>query len=159
MEFAARLPGRLKVRGTVLKSLLRKVAARRLPPANLGRRQMGFGVPVGAWMRGELYPLLQDALLSERAAGRGHFRPEGVRRLVREQVEGEQDHPFRLWSLLWLELWHREFFGRLPAAPAAAARPQTLCARPVRAPRIVKCRPWPSTLRRRGHRIKMPEYA
>ena len=38
-----------------------------LPAANLDRRKMGFGMPVGNWMRGELRPLLDDVLLSPRA--------------------------------------------------------------------------------------------
>jgi asparagine synthase (glutamine-hydrolysing) len=109
MEFAARLPGRYKLRGATSKYLLKKVARKLLPSQNLDRRKMGFGIPVGNWMRGELRPLLDDALLSQRALGRGYYRPEAVQRLVQENAEGTQDHTFRLWSLLWLELWHREF--------------------------------------------------
>ena len=60
-------------------------------------------------MRGELRPLLEDLLLSERAARRGYFRPEALRRLIREHLEARQDYSFPLWSLLWLELWHQEF--------------------------------------------------
>jgi asparagine synthase (glutamine-hydrolysing) len=111
MEFAARLPGRYKLHGTTLKYLLKKVARRLLPAENLDRRKMGFGIPVGNWMRGVLRPLLDDVVLSPRALARGYFRPEAVRRLVRENAEGVRDHTDRLWSLLWLELWHREFLG------------------------------------------------
>ena len=109
MEFAARLPGRYKLRGATSKYLLKKVARKLLPSQNLDRRKMGFGIPVGNWMRGELRPLLDDVLLSPRVLGRGYFRPEAVQRLVQENAEGTQDHTFRLWSLLWLELWHQEF--------------------------------------------------
>jgi asparagine synthase (glutamine-hydrolysing) len=111
MEFAARLPGRYKVRGMTLKYLLKKLAARLLPAEALKRRKMGFGVPVGAWMRKELRPLLEDVLLSPRAAGRGYFRPESVRKLARAHLEGARDYSFQLWALLWLELWHREFLS------------------------------------------------
>jgi asparagine synthase (glutamine-hydrolysing) len=109
LEFAARLPARYKLRGSALKYLLKKAAGPLLPPETLSRRKMGFGVPVGDWLRGELRPLLEDVLLSPRALGRGYFRPEALRRLVREHQEGAQDHSFRLWALLWLEWWHREF--------------------------------------------------
>jgi asparagine synthase (glutamine-hydrolysing) len=60
-------------------------------------------------MRNELRPLIDDALLSTRALNRGYFRPDSVRRLVHEHTAGIRDHASRLWALLWLELWHREF--------------------------------------------------
>jgi asparagine synthase (glutamine-hydrolysing) len=109
MEFAARLPIDFKLRGMTLKYLLRKVARPLLPPGLLDRPKMGFGVPVGSWMRNELRSLIHDALLSTRALNRGYFRADSVRRLVREHTEGIRDHASRLWALLWLELWHQEF--------------------------------------------------
>ena len=54
MEFAARLPPEMKVKGRSLKYLLRKYAEKLLPPAALNRRKMGFGVPVGEWMKTDL---------------------------------------------------------------------------------------------------------
>jgi len=109
MEFAARLPARLKLRGTTSKYLLKRVARKLLPRQNLSRRKMGFGVPVGDWLRGELRPLLEDLLLSPRTLARGYFQPNILRRYVHEHAERCQDHTHRLWALLWLELWHREF--------------------------------------------------
>lgn len=109
MELAARLPSRFKVRGVGLKYLLKKLATRLLPKDIMARRKMGFGVPVGAWMRNELRPLLYDVLLSSRALGRGYFRPEAVQQLVLNHLNGSCDHSAQLWALLWLEMWHREF--------------------------------------------------
>ena len=109
MEYCARLPTSLKVRGRTGKYLLKKLARRYLPAENLDRRKMGFGAPIGAWLRGELRPMVEDVLLSPRALERGYFRPEAVHALAREHLSGTHDHAFRLWSLLWLELWHREF--------------------------------------------------
>ncbi len=109
MEFAARLPSRLKIRGGTLKYLLKKAAAGLVPEENLHRRKMGFGVPVGTWMRGELRPLLEDTLLAGDARTRAYFEPGPVRQLLEEHVGGRQDHSFQLWALLWLELWYREF--------------------------------------------------
>jgi asparagine synthase (glutamine-hydrolysing) len=109
MEFAARLPGRFKIRGATLKYLLRKVARDLLPPRVLQRRKMGFGVPVGQWMRDEFRPMLEDVLLGPQARTRRYFHEAPLRRMVAAHVEGRQEHAFRLWALLWLELWHREF--------------------------------------------------
>jgi asparagine synthase (glutamine-hydrolysing) len=108
IEFAARLPASFKIRGWTLKYLLKKAAGRLLPAPILKRRKMGFGVPVGDWMRGSLRPMLEEMLLSPQARTRSYFRPGRLRRLVAEH-DGGQDHTYQLWALLWLELWHREF--------------------------------------------------
>ena len=112
MEFAARLPVSLKLRGRTSKHLLKQTFADLLPPENVHRRKMGFGVPVGEWFRGPLCPLLEDALLSEQALKRGYFQPPAVRRLVTEHLERRADYSFSLWNLLMLELWHREFIDQ-----------------------------------------------
>ena len=109
MEFAARLPVEIKFRGRRLKHLLKRAFADLLPPENVNRRKMGFGVPVGQWFRGPLGELLQDALLSHQSRARGYFRESEVKRLVVEHLESRADHSFQLWNLLMLELWHREF--------------------------------------------------
>jgi asparagine synthase (glutamine-hydrolysing) len=109
MEFAARLPCDYKVRGVTLKYLLKKVAAGLLPPQNLRRRKMGFGVPVGTWMRNDLRPFLEDILLSPGARTHYLFHLSHLQRMVQEHVQGKQDYSFQLWALLCLELWFREF--------------------------------------------------
>lgn len=109
MEFCARLPSNFKIRGVSTKYLLKQIAKRFLPQAALRRRKMGFGVPIGDWMRNDLRPLLEDVLLSPRAAQRGYFQPTVVRQLAQDHISGKHDYRFQLWALLWLELWHREF--------------------------------------------------
>jgi asparagine synthase (glutamine-hydrolysing) len=109
MEFAARLPVGEKLAGTTTKVLLKRVAGRLLPGRNLTRRKMGFGVPVGDWMRGDLQPMIQELLLSPGARCHTWFRPEAIGRLLAEHVHRASDHTAKLWALLWLELWVREF--------------------------------------------------
>jgi asparagine synthase (glutamine-hydrolysing) len=81
----------------------------RLPPEILTRSKMGFGVPVGDWLRTELRPLLEDTLLSSRALQRGYFRPQAVHALVDEHTSRRADRTSHIWALLMLELWFREF--------------------------------------------------
>jgi asparagine synthase (glutamine-hydrolysing) len=109
MEFAARLPESLKVRGRTTKYLLKRYAETLLPRQALHRRKMGFGVPVGDWLKNELKPLVEDCLRSDRAAGRAYLNPDAIRQLVAQHRAGTHDHSQRLWALLWLELWFREF--------------------------------------------------
>ena len=107
VEFTARLPERLKLRGRTTKWILRQAMKDRLPGEILSRSKMGFPVPVGAWLRGAFRPLLDQYVLSERALQRGLFRPEAVRQLVAEHVAGEANHDERLWALINVEIWQR----------------------------------------------------
>jgi asparagine synthase (glutamine-hydrolysing) len=126
VEFTARLPERLKLRGSTTKWVLRQAMKDALPPEILSRKKMGFPVPVGAWLRGPFRPLLDEYVLSERALGRGLFRPQAVRALVGEHVAGHANHDERLWALLNLEIWQRiyldgEAVDRHAAGQLAAA--------------------------------------
>ncbi len=120
LEFAARLPVSLKLHGLVQKYLLKQAVRDALPDAILTRKKMGFGVPIDRWFRNELRELAYDTLLDSRAAARGYFRPEEVRRLLDEHVAVTAHHHARLWSLLMLELWHRAFIDDAGATPAVA---------------------------------------
>ncbi|MDQ1558576.1 MAG: hypothetical protein QOD32_1636 [Pyrinomonadaceae bacterium] len=109
IEFAASLPENLKLRGLTSKYLLKRVLAKLLPAENLSRRKMGFGVPIGHWLRGEMQKFLRDTLLSEKALGRGFFKPAAVKRMVELHTRGERDYAHQLWTLLMLELWFERF--------------------------------------------------
>jgi asparagine synthase (glutamine-hydrolysing) len=108
VEFCAALPSDYKLRGRTSKWLLRQVMRDRLPPEILTRSKMGFGVPVGEWLRGELRPLLEDTLLSSRSLARGYFRPQALRALVEDHTTRRADRTSHIWALLMLELWFRE---------------------------------------------------
>jgi asparagine synthase (glutamine-hydrolysing) len=109
IEWAASLPQNLKLRGLTGKYLLKKVLRKLLPSENLDRRKMGFGVPVGHWFRGKMQPFLREVLLSEKALGRGLFKPEAVKQLVELHTRAERDYSAQLWTLLMLELWFNRF--------------------------------------------------
>ncbi len=109
IEFAASLPENLKMRGVETKSLLKKAAARLVPKEVIYRRKMGFGVPIGAWFRGEMRDFVRGVLLAEKSLKRGIVKPDILERYVDEHTSGERDHAFQLWTLLMLELWFQRF--------------------------------------------------
>lgn len=109
VEFAVQLPSNMKLRGRQTKYLLKRAMAGVLPIENTHRPKQGFSVPLGAWLRNELRPLTEELLLSQRGRERGYFRAEVVTRLVKEHMEVRADHGARLWALMMLEMWHREF--------------------------------------------------
>ncbi|MDA8132867.1 MAG: asparagine synthase (glutamine-hydrolyzing), partial [Elusimicrobia bacterium] len=110
LEFAFRLPGNLKLKGFGgTKWILKETFRDMLPPEIYRRGKMGFGIPLGIWFRGELKDYWAGACLSKKALGRGYFRPEALFRLWDEHQRGTRDHGYKLWALLMLELWHRQY--------------------------------------------------
>lgn len=116
--FVLRLPVDMRMPGLERKALLREAMRGVLPDEIVDRPKQGFGVPIGSWWRGPLRSYATDVLLSGPARTRGYFRPGAVERLVRSHIEGDADHAHRIWGLLFLELWHREFIDRAARVPA-----------------------------------------
>jgi asparagine synthase (glutamine-hydrolysing) len=109
VELSLAIPPALKLAGFTLKALLKASFADVLPPEVLRRRKQGFMVPLSRWLRGDLRHLVEDALAPERVRARGLWRPEAVARLVTEHLSGARTHGDRIWTLVMLELWMREY--------------------------------------------------
>ena len=125
VEFTARLPARLKLRGWTTKYILRESMKGLLPEPILKRRKMGFPVPVGTWFRGQYRHIVDEYVLSERAAARGIFDSGFVRRLVAEHQAGAGNHSERLWALVNFEMWLRRFVDGEGSREAHAAQLET----------------------------------
>jgi len=124
VSFASTLPAALKIKNGRRKHVLKEVAATLLPREILDRRKQGFGVPLGAWFRGNLRELFVDTLLSPASLQRGYFQPAFVRRIVDEHLAGTRDHTLRLWQLVVFEKWQQQYVNSFPrsspALPTAA---------------------------------------
>jgi asparagine synthase (glutamine-hydrolysing) len=107
VEFAAGLPGRLKLRGFTTKWILREAVRSILPPEILTRKKMGFPVPFSGWMKGQWQDVARDVLLDTRSRQRGIVDPAAVERLIAAHASGEAEGGDAIWSLLNLELWYR----------------------------------------------------
>jgi asparagine synthase (glutamine-hydrolysing) len=119
VEFAFRLPERLKLRGLVGKWILRRAFRSRLPASILRRRKSGFSVPIAAWLRKELAPMAHDLLSPDRLHRQGLFDPAAAGALLDEHLAGRADHARLLWALLMFQMWE-DRFGAPAAKPAAA---------------------------------------
>jgi asparagine synthase (glutamine-hydrolysing) len=109
VEFTAKMPETMKLRGGTTKYVLRESMKGILPEKILSRSKMGFPVPIGSWFRGQFKSVVDEYVLGERALSRGIFAPEFVRNLVALHQAGE-DHSERLWALVNFEMWLRRFF-------------------------------------------------
>jgi asparagine synthase (glutamine-hydrolysing) len=125
VEFAARIPQRVQVKGLSGKRVLKKAMEGLLPPAILHRKKLGFPTPWSGWLSGPQLDTVHNLLLEPRSLDRALFKPAAVEQLFREHRTGHRDHANRIWRLLNLELWHRvclegESFQASPGEPARA---------------------------------------
>jgi asparagine synthase (glutamine-hydrolysing) len=85
--------------------VLRRVLYRYVPEELIERPKMGFGIPLGAWLRGPLRewaePLLSDAALRKH----GLLDPAPIRAKWDEHLAGRYDWNFYLWGILMLQVW------------------------------------------------------
>ena len=109
VEESLRLSPRAKMPRGRLKGLLKTAFAGVLPREVLTHRKQGFMIPLGQWLRGHLRPTLDDLLAPDCVRARGLFDPDAVDVLKHEHLSGARTHADRLWTLMVLELWMREY--------------------------------------------------
>lgn len=126
-ELALALPSRLKVRGLAKKRLLRQAVSPLLPREVLEGKKRGFSAPVGAWLRGELEPLMKEVLLPANLHRQGFFRPDAAARLIDDHVARRADNSRKIWALLTFGLW----FDRYAEGPGPQAPPHSAVLRSV----------------------------
>jgi asparagine synthase (glutamine-hydrolysing) len=119
LEFAAGLPGELKLSRRSGKRLLKAALRGVLPDEVLDRPKMGFGIPLKHWFREELSELPRELLLDPAAHCRQYLVGPEIERLLDEHSGGRYDHSPKIWTLVQLETWHREV---LEPSRAIAAR-------------------------------------
>jgi asparagine synthase (glutamine-hydrolysing) len=108
-EFAARLPDRFQLRGFKTKVLLRKAFRDLIPGPILRRPKMGFGIPLGPWLRGPLRGYLLDQVGGSRSRIFDFLKPERVEPYLKAHLAGERDFGHQLFALLTLEIWMRSW--------------------------------------------------
>ncbi len=111
MELAIGIPSDWKIRNGQGKVLLRDAFQDYLPKEIWTRPKMGFGVPIAKWFRQELRGKLCDTLLSPECRLTQFLKPERVKQIVDNHVEGRSNEGYRLWNLFVLELWLRRWKG------------------------------------------------
>lgn len=109
VSHAARIPPNLKLHRLTRKYVFKRSMEGILPRDVIWRPKAGFGAPIRGWLVNELRPMVDDVLSREAVAARGLFDPNEVQRLVSATADGTEDNALRLWALLTLELWHKEF--------------------------------------------------
>jgi asparagine synthase (glutamine-hydrolysing) len=123
VEYVAGLPSHLKLRGRRSKLVLKDAVRDLVPQAILDRDKMGFAMPVGNWLRGDLRPLVEEFVLS--ASDRhGLFERSTLERFWRQHRSGIRDRTTELWGVLVFNLWYQRFMGSPPTRKGSTTRGQ-----------------------------------
>jgi asparagine synthase (glutamine-hydrolysing) len=121
VDFAARLPEHFKLRGANSKYVLRRLMSGKLPPCVLRRPKIGFDVPIHAWFRGVLRPLLLDTLSQDAVSATKLFHWPAVEHMIQEHLEQKSNLGYHLWGLVVLLIWMRKW--NIECAPMEAEMP------------------------------------
>src|SRR5262249_18704406 len=109
VDFAAALPGNLKIRGIKQKFILKELMRGKLPQSVLERKKTGFDIPAHDWFRGVLRGLLMDTLSAATVKATGIFEARAIQALIRDHMERRINVGYHLWGLLTLFLWMKRW--------------------------------------------------
>lgn len=105
LDVAWRLPMNMKLDGTTTKVVLREILYRHVPQSMVDRPKMGFGLPIGSWLRTRLRPWAEDLLSESRLTRQGLLNPAPIRHAWLQHISGRRDMAYELWDVLVLQAW------------------------------------------------------
>lgn len=104
-EFAWRLPLDFKIRDGQGKWILRQLLYKYVPRELVDRPKMGFGIPIGTWLRGPLRDWAENLLGDVRLRREECFEPAPIREKWQEHLSGKRNWAPLLWSVLMFQAW------------------------------------------------------
>ncbi|HYH34880.1 MAG TPA: asparagine synthase (glutamine-hydrolyzing) [Nocardioides sp.] len=105
------LPLEHKLAGGVGKLVLRRLLTSVLPGDLMDRPKMGFGPPLGDWLRGPLRAWAEDLLSPATLRRQGLLDVEAVRGTWARHASGRRDHTHEIWNLLVFQGWLAQWQG------------------------------------------------
>jgi asparagine synthase (glutamine-hydrolysing) len=124
VEFAAKLPSHLKIRGKRQKLVLKELMSAKLPPIVTRRSKVGFDIPAHEWLRGPLRGLLMETLDSAEKEHSDLFRFGAIRKLTEQHMRREFSIGYHLWGLMILFLWMKTW--NIESTPSRRSTAQAL---------------------------------
>jgi asparagine synthase (glutamine-hydrolysing) len=109
IQLALQIPGNLKYKNGQQKYILKKMAEKYLPHDIIYRPKASFGAPIRSWISNELKDMVDQLLSEEQVTKRGIFHYPFIRNIIEEDRKGISDHAYRIYQLITLEWWFRQY--------------------------------------------------
>jgi asparagine synthase (glutamine-hydrolysing) len=109
VSVAMSIDGRLKYRKGESKYVLKKVAEKFLAKKIIYRPKASFSAPIRSWISGDLSEMVDHYLSKGNIEKRGLFNYEYIKQLIDRDRNGKEDNAYRIYQLLTIELWFRQF--------------------------------------------------
>jgi asparagine synthase (glutamine-hydrolysing) len=109
VEFAARIPSELKLKGFKLRYIQKKIFENRFPGYVVQQKKKGFGAPIGTWIRNELREMTYDLLSEEHIRKQGVFNPAVIQKTLENHFQMKEDYTDNLLALIAFQIWYKEY--------------------------------------------------
>jgi asparagine synthase (glutamine-hydrolysing) len=109
VEFAATIPPCYKVHVLNLRYVQREAMRDILPKEITKKKKMGFGCPIGRWIKDDLNELVYDLLSESTVKRRGFFNHNTILQVLKDHYNNRADYTDNILALLTFEIWHQQF--------------------------------------------------
>jgi asparagine synthase (glutamine-hydrolysing) len=105
IEYSWKIPHSLKFRNGKGKWILRQILNNYVPKNLTERPKMGFGIPLGSWLRGPLRDWAENLLNEKRLTQEGYFNAKLIRNKWHEHLSNKYNWQHDLWNVLMFQAW------------------------------------------------------
>jgi len=111
VEFAATVPGPMKIKNGAVKDILKKTVIHLLPDGIVERPKEGFVLPIFDWMVDKLREYSFDVLSNKRMNSHHFFNREAVHEILKDYHAGKKSNAAKVWNLMMFQVWWERYFG------------------------------------------------
>jgi len=111
VEYAARIPSDMKLKGFKLRHIQKQIFRNRFPDYVFEQKKKGFGAPVGVWIREELRDMCYDLLGESYVRKQGVFNPQTVQQTLDDHFSMKEDYTDNLLALIAFQIWYDKYLS------------------------------------------------
>jgi asparagine synthase (glutamine-hydrolysing) len=106
IEFAWSIPQQFKSGEGRSKRILRDVLHQYVPSQLIDRPKMGFGIPLGDWLRGPLRPWVESLLSEDRIRRDNLLNATVIQNKWKEHLSGKRNWAYHIWDVVMFQSWY-----------------------------------------------------
>ncbi len=111
IEWAAQLPMKYKYNNGSKKFIIKEIVHKYLPKEMMDRPKMGFGIPIAAWLVGDLKPYVDKYLDEAFVTKQKVFNNTEIQRIRKSFYEGKVERAEKIWYILMFQMWYDKWIN------------------------------------------------